>query len=80
MFFPVFAGGWIIAMPRICTILAISRRFFSFFPGLGVDAVAPPSSLPWLLLCGRSCAFPGTVSAAIGFCLLRAWTKSKQPA
>lgn len=32
MFFPVFAWGWIIAMPRICTILAISRRFFSFFP------------------------------------------------
>lgn len=32
-----------------------------FFPGLAVDAVAPPSSLPWLLLCGRSRAFSRTV-------------------
>lgn len=66
-YFSVFSGRQKIPMPRIRMLLAISRHFFSPFPGLGVNGVAPPTLLPWLLLCGRSSAVYRTVLAAIGF-------------
>lgn len=57
-------------MLRIRMILAISRHLSlpppPRSPGLAVDGVAPPTLLPWLLLCGRSSAVYWTVSAAIG--------------